>query len=459
MNIGKTLFAQLMDFLPWSTFTRIVARYGGDARVRTLCCAEQYRAMAFAQLTYRESLRDIEVCLSAQASKLYHMGFREPVRRSTLADANETRDWRIYAEFAHRLIAQARKLYANESLGLELSNTVYALDSTTIDLCLSLFPWAHFRSTKAAVKMHTLLDLRGNIPSFIHISDGKLHDVHALDLLLPEPGAIYVMDRGYVDFARLYILHQAGAFFVTRAKSNLDAHRVYSAPTDREAGIIADQTIVLDGYATSKDYPVHLRRVRFKDPESGKTLVFLSNQFAFPAASICALYKCRWQVGVSSQRARCHVGESPTEAKRLRLRSKGGAVARKQDGGALRQHARKECARSIRLQRTVNAYVASLHVLYPVAETVDNARRQQGSTKGVRSGGPHRRGISGDMMRTTACQLERPSTPGGRNPAEETLPITVSGKWKRRRQGVGSGQTVLLMGVQQNAPGGKGPDQ
>ena len=243
MNIGKTLFAQLMDFLPWSTFARIVARYGGDARVRTLCCAEQYRAMAFAQLTYRESLRDIEVCLSARASKLYHIGFREPVRRSTLADANETRDWRIYAEFAHRLIAQARKLYASESLGMELANTVYALDSTTIDLCLSLFPWAHFRSTKAAVKMHTLLDLRGNIPSFVHISNGKLHDVHALDLLLPEAGAIYVMDRGYVDFARLYVLHQAGAFFVTRAKSNLDAHRVYSAPTDRATGIIADQTL------------------------------------------------------------------------------------------------------------------------------------------------------------------------------------------------------------------------
>jgi transposase len=252
--------------------------------------------MAFAQLTYRESLRDIEVCLSAQASKLYHMGFREPVRRSTLADANEARDWRIYAEFAHRLIAQARKLYADENLGLELTNTVYALDSTTIDLCLSLFPWAHFRSTKAAVKMHTLLDLRGNIPSFIHISDGKLHDVHALDLLLPEAGAIYVMDRGYVDFRRLHALHQAGAFFVTRAKSNLDAHRVYSAPTDRAAGIIADQTIALDGFATRKDYPVHLRRVRFKDPESEKTLVFLTNQFALPAASICALYKSRWQV-------------------------------------------------------------------------------------------------------------------------------------------------------------------
>jgi transposase len=296
VNAGKTLFAQLMDFLPWSSFTRIVVRYDGDARVRTLHCAEQYRAMAFAQLTYRESLRDIEVCLSAQVSKLYHMGFHEPVRRSTLADANETRDWRIYAEFAHRLIAQARKLYADDSLGLELTNTVYALDSTTIDLCLSLFPWAHFRSTKAAVKMHTLLDLRGNIPSFIHISDGKLHDVHALDLLLPEAGSIYVMDRGYVDFTRLYALHQAGAFFVTRAKSNLDAHRVYSATSDRSAGIIADQTIALDGYATSKQYPVHLRRVRFKDPESGKTLVFLTNQFAFPAATICALYKSRWQV-------------------------------------------------------------------------------------------------------------------------------------------------------------------
>src|SRR5712691_8209055 len=293
-----------MEFLPWSTFTQIVARYGGDQRVRTLSCAEHYRAMAFAQLTYRESLRDIETCLSVQVSKLYSMGFRDPVRRSTLADANEARDWRIYAELAQRLITQARRLYANEELGFDLANTVYALDSTTIDLCLAVFPWAHFRTTKAcpwrkqgaAVKMHTLLDLRGNIPSFIHVSDGKLHDVHALDLLLPEAGAIYVMDRGYVDFARLYVLHQVGAFFVTRAKSNLDAHRVYSASTDRATGIIADQTIALDGYATSKDYPDHLRRVRFKDPESDKTLMILPNQFALPAASICALYKSRWQV-------------------------------------------------------------------------------------------------------------------------------------------------------------------
>lgn len=296
MNAGKMLFAQLMDFLPWSTFNRYVARYGGDKGVRTLTCAEQFRVMAFAQLTYRESLRDIEVSLSAQASKLYHMGFREPVRRSTLADANELRDWRIYADFAARLIIQARALYASENLGLELSNTVYALDSTTIDLCLSVFPWAHFRTTKAAVKMHTLLDLRGSIPSFIHVSDGKLHDVHALDLLTPEAGAIYVMDRGYVDFARLHRLHLAGAFFVTRAKSNLKAHRVYSAPTDRDTGILCDQTIALEGFYSKQDYPTYLRRVRFKDPETGKTLVFLTNQMSLPAATICALYKSRWQV-------------------------------------------------------------------------------------------------------------------------------------------------------------------
>ena len=296
MYAGKTLFSQLMDCLPWSTFTRIVARYHGDHSVQTFPCTEQYRAMAFAQLTYRESLRDIEACLSAQPTKLLHMGFRGPVRRSTLADANEVRDWRIYAEFAQRLIAQARRLYKGESLLGDLDDTVYALDSTTIDLCLSLFPWAHFRSTKAAVKMHTLLDLRGNIPSFIHISDGKLHDVHALDMLVPEAGAIYVMDRGYVDFARLYGLHQAGAFFVTRAKSNLNAHRVYSTATDRTAGIIADQKIALDGRYTGKDYPVHLRRVRFRDPETEKTLVFLTNQTTLPASTICNLYKSRWQV-------------------------------------------------------------------------------------------------------------------------------------------------------------------
>ena len=296
MNTGKTLFAQLMDFLPWTTFTRLVQQYGGDRYVKSLTCAEQFRIMAFAQLTYRESLRDIEVCLSAQAAKLYHMGFRQEIRRATLADANEKRDWRIHAEFAQRLIAQARKLYVGDSLAFELENTAYALDSTTIDLSLSLFPWAPFRTTKAAVKMHTLLDLRGSIPSFIHISDGKLHDVHALDLLTAEAGAIYVMDRGYLDFTRLYAVDQANAFFVTRAKSNLDARRIYSARTDRSTGIMCDQTIGLNGYKTSRDYPAHLRRVRFKDPESGKTLVFLTNNFTLPAATICALYKSRWQV-------------------------------------------------------------------------------------------------------------------------------------------------------------------
>ena len=296
MYAGQTLFAQLMEFVPWTTFARLVERYCGDHRVRTLTCGEQYRAMAFAQLTYRESLRDIETCLSAQTAKLYHMGFREPVRRSTLADANETRDWRIYAALAQTLIVQARKLYAGEDLGLDLKNTVYVLDSTTIDLCLSVFPWAHFRSTKSAVKMHTLLDLRGDIPSFIHISDGKLHDVHALDMLVPEAGAIYLMDRGYIDFGRLYGLHQAGAFFVTRAKSNLNAHRVYSASTDRTGGVIADQTIALGGTRSRQDYPVHLRRIRFRDPETGKTLVFLTNQTTLPASTICDLYKSRWKV-------------------------------------------------------------------------------------------------------------------------------------------------------------------
>jgi IS4 transposase len=296
MNIGKTLFAQLMDFLPWKTFHRIVDRCDGDRYVKSMTCADQFRVMAFAQLTYRESLRDIEVCLSAQSAKLYHMGLRQAINRSTLADANEARDWRIHAEFAQRLIEQARKLYAGDSVGIELEHTTYALDSTTIDLCLSLFPWALFRTTKSAVKMHTLLDLRGNIPSFIHISDGKLGDVNVLDILMLEPGAIYVMDRGYLDFARLYVLHQAHAFFVTRAKSNTQLRRVYSALIDRSTGISCDQTVALTGTISRKDYPEHVRRIRYKDAKTGKTLVFLTNNFALPAATICALYKARWQV-------------------------------------------------------------------------------------------------------------------------------------------------------------------
>ncbi len=296
MNTGKTLFAQIMEFVPWTSFARIVARYGGSSRVRSLSCTEQFRAMAFAQLTYRESLRDIETCLASNQTKLYGMGFRAPLRRSTLADANEGRDWRIWADLAALLIRRARKLYCNESFGIDLDNTVYALDATTIDLCLSLFPWAPFRTNKAAVKLHTLLDLRGNIPAFIHISDGKTHEVNVLDMLSFEAGALYVMDRGYLDFSRLFALHQAGAFFVTRAKRGMDARRVYSMPADRNTGIICDQRIALDGFYISQDYPEQLRRIRFKDPESGKTLVFLTNNTALPALTIAALYKSRWQV-------------------------------------------------------------------------------------------------------------------------------------------------------------------
>ena len=296
VNSGQTLFSQLMDFVPWTSFDRLVAKYGGDVRVRRFRCTEQFRAMAFAQLTYRESLRDIEACLGAQPSKLYGMGFRNPVAKSTLADANELRDWHMWHDLAAILICRARKLYADDVIGLDLDNTIYALDSTTIDLCLSLFPWADFRSTKAAVKMHTLLDLRGPIPSFIHVSNGKMGDALALDLITPEAGAIYIMDRGYVDFRRLHVFHAAHAFFVTRAKSNMKYHRVYSHPVNKAAGIMADQSVALDGFYTRQDYPEQLRRVRFCDLDANKRLVFLTNNFVLPAETIAALYKKRWQV-------------------------------------------------------------------------------------------------------------------------------------------------------------------
>ena len=296
MYTGKTPFAQVMSFLPWTAFARIADRYSGDRRVRNLPCTEHFRALAFAQLTLRESLRDIETCLAAHPSKLYHSGFSAPVRRATLARANQRRDWPIQADFAQRLIARARRLYAGEALAVELADTVYALDSTTIDLCLSVFPRANFRTTKAAVKLHTLLDLRGSIPSFMHVSDGKFHDVNLLDILAPEPGAIYVMDRAYLDFERLHLMHQIGAFFLTRAKKNLRAHRLYSARKDREGGVLADQTIALDGPASKRRYPAHLRRIRYRDPASGKTLVFLTNRTDLEALTICDLYKSRWQV-------------------------------------------------------------------------------------------------------------------------------------------------------------------
>lgn len=296
MYTGKLVFAQAMDHLPLHTFRRCIQRYGGNRHIKRLTCQDQYRCMAFAQLTYRESLRDIEACLKAQSNKLYHMGIHAKIARSTLAEANEKRDWRIYADFAQSLIQTARRLYVDEDLGLELDNTVYALDATTIDLCLSVFPWAHFRQTKAAVKLHTLLDLRGNIPSFIHISDGKLHDVNVLDILLPEPGAFYVMDRGYLDFERLYQLSQVSAFFVIRAKSNLQCRRVYSRPVDKSTGLCCDQTVSLTGFYASRHYPDHLRRIKFYDVQTDKRFVFLTNNFNLPALTITELYRYRWQV-------------------------------------------------------------------------------------------------------------------------------------------------------------------
>jgi Domain of unknown function (DUF4372)/Transposase DDE domain len=296
MHAGKLVFAQLTEHLPLSTFRRCVALYAGEHKIKNFTCLEQFLCLAFAQLTYRESLRDIEACLRAQRDKLYHMGIRSRISRSTLADANEVRDWRIYADFAQRLILMARKLYIDEPFGVDLKETVYALDTTTIDLCLSVFPWAPFRRAKAAVKLHTLLDLRGNIPTFIHISDGKMHEVNVLDQLLPEPGAFYVMDRGFLDFERLFRFHQAGSFFVTRGKSNLKAQRRYSHPVDRTTGLVCDQTIVLTGFYSLKGFETPLRRIRFKDPKTGKRLIFLTNNFTLPALTITELYRCRWQV-------------------------------------------------------------------------------------------------------------------------------------------------------------------
>jgi len=296
MYTGKLVFSQVMEHLPLHVFHQCVDRYQGDFKIKDFSCLDQYLCLAFAQLTYRESLRDIESCLRAQKSKLYHMGIRSSVSRNNLSNANKVRDWRIYADLAGSLIQTARKLYVNDSFGVELENTVYALDATTIDLCLSLFPWAKFRRTKGAVKLHTLLDLRGNIPAFIHISDGKLHEVNALDILPLEAGAFYVMDRGYLDFTRLYSISQACAFFVTRGKSNLKCRRVYSHPVDKTTGVVCDQSVLLTGFYQAKGYPDKLRRVKYYDAENDKTLVFLTNNFTLPALTIAELYRCRWQV-------------------------------------------------------------------------------------------------------------------------------------------------------------------
>jgi transposase len=298
VNKGQTIFSQIIDSLPQKKFRQCVDRYNGNHRVRSFTCYNQLLCMAFAQLTYRESLRDIECCLRSMQEKLYHMGIRGKVSRSTLADANESRDWRIYSDFAQVLIHEARRLYVDEDLGLELEDTVYALDSSTIDLCLSLFPWARFRKTKAAVKLHTLLDLRGDIPTFIWITDGKVHDVNVLDRLIPEPGAIYVMDRAYLDFRRLYQLHQESAVFVTRCKVNTGLRRLYSHKVDKSSGVKYDQTVVLKGFYSKKDYPEKLRRIKYFDVEKGRHFVFLTNQFTLPALTIAELYRYRWRVEI-----------------------------------------------------------------------------------------------------------------------------------------------------------------
>jgi hypothetical protein len=353
--------------------------------------------MGFAQLTYRESLRDIEACLHSVRGKLYHMGFRGRVARTNLADANEAHDWRIFAGFAQVLIGIARPLYARDPIGVDLAQSLYALDSTTIDLCLSLFPWAKFRKHKAAIKMHTLLDLHGNIPTFIRITDGKVHDVNILDEILPEPGAFYVMDRGYVDFERLYVLTLSAAFFVVRTKSNVLIQRRYSHPVDKTTGVRSDHTVILTAINSVKAYPDQLRRVSYLDVKTRKRFKFLTNNFTLPALTIALIYKSRWQVGVSSQG---HIVQSVKDRPRPK---DSGLVA----GEAPWRESKtaepsdnilgKECAQRTRLQRTVNADVASLHES-PVAETVYNARKQQGRPKRVRYGSSHRRGISGDMV-------------------------------------------------------------
>lgn len=296
MYSGKVVFSQVMEFLPLQIFHQCVDRYDGNYKVKEFTCLDQYYCMAFAQITYRESLRDIEACLRAQQGKLYHMGIRGPVSRNTLANANKVRDWHIYADLALSLIATARKLYSKEPFLGDLNETVYALDATTIDLCLSLFPWAHFRQTKGAIKLHTLLDLRGNIPSFIHISNGKLHEVNTLDIIPVEVGSFYIMDRGYLDYTRLYALSQAAAFFVTRAKSNLKCRRVYSYPVDRSTGLIYDQSVLLTVPKPAGNYPAKLRRVKYHDAQTDKILVFLTNNFTLPPLTIATLYRCRWQV-------------------------------------------------------------------------------------------------------------------------------------------------------------------
>jgi len=442
MHSGKIVFSQIMDFLPMHEFRKCVTRYQGNSYIKTFSCLDQFLCMAFAQLTYRESLRDIEVCLRSLQNKLYHMGIRGKVSRSTLSDANEKRDWRIYADFAIVLIHIARNLYINDDFGVELDNTVYALDSTTIDLCLSLFPWARFRQRKGAVKMHTLLDLRGNIPSFIEITDGKVHDVNILDDLIPEPGSFYIMDRAYIDFSRLHVLTQCSAFFVIRAKTNLQFRRLYSHHIDKSTGLRCDQTIVLTGINSSKEYPDKLRRVKYFDSDNNLHLTFLTNNFMLPAQTIAKLYKCRWQIGVSSKG---HITQSVKVRPRIKDPNLVAWEVLWRETKTVKPSDNiffKENMRHSRLQRTVNVEVASLHE-NPVAETVYNARRQQGlAEKGPMrqfspAGYQRLHGVKGYMETGEALDTRR------RNIAEVANPITVSGKWMSRYQGDGLGCSTV----------------
>jgi len=457
MNTGRTVFSQLIEHASSKEFQKCVARYQGDAHLRGFSCWDQYLAMAFAQLTYRESLRDIEACLRSVGPKLYHMGLRGKVARTTLADANERHDWRIYSDFAQVLIGIARPLYAQDPTGVDLAHSLYALDSTTIDLCLALFPWAKFRKHKAAVKMHTLLDLHGNIPTFISVTDGKVHDVNILDEILPEAGAFYVMDRAYVDFERLYEFTLSSAFFVVRTKSNVLLQRRYSHPVDKSTGVRSDHTVILTAIDSAKVYPDTLRRVSYLDVETRKRFKFLTNNFVLPAVTIAQIYKCRWQVGVSRQG---HIVQSVKDRPRLK---DSGLVAweapwrESKTAEPSDNMLRKECAQRTRSQRAVNADVASLHES-PVAETVYNARKQQGltETSPMRQLSPagyqRRHGVKDDVETGEALGARR------RNLVEEMPAITVSGS-----AGIGTRVTdrvvVLVMGVQQNAPGGKGPDR
>jgi hypothetical protein len=441
MNVGRTVFSQLIEHLPHKEFQKCVVRYGGDRYAKNFSCWDQYLAMAFAQLTYRESLRDIEACLKAVGGKLYHTGFRGSVLRSTLADANESRDWRIYADFAQVLIGIARPLYRNDPLGVDLDQSLYALDSTTIDLCLSVFPWAKFRKRKGAVKMHTLLDLHGNIPTYIRITNGKVHDVNILDQLLLEAGAFYVIDRGYLDFERLYAFTLASAFFVVRTKKNVLLQRRYSHPVDKGTGVRSDQTVILATPGSANVYPDSLRRVSYFDDITGKRLVFLSNNFTLPASTIAQIYKKRWEVGVSSQG---HINQPVQVRPRLTDSSLVAWEASRSESEMMKPSdniLRKEYAQLTRLQRAVNVDVASLHE-NPEAETVYNVRKQQEpiETSPMRrlspAGYQRRHGEKENVETGEALDARR------RNLVEEATARTASGKCRRRRQGGGWARIV-----------------